>query len=701
MACIAAILLPHSLMAATYKGEINIEVGEQFFVDVSYGNYVTQSGYWSKSNSTFRFISQGPRSCTIEGLHVGTGTLSYWGLVNADEVEFYWTVNVFPKQVLVTNITINQSSLSLNVGDSYQLSATVLPSDATDKSVSWTSSNESVAIVGNSGKVTAKAKGNATITCKANDGSGVYSTCAVTVDEDPVVAVINSTNFPDNNFRNCLLSTTYGEDGKITQKEVNNIISLDVSNKEIKSLKGIEFFTALKWLSCSDNQLTSLDVSKCTALTTLYCYDNQLTSLDVSKNTALKTLHCYNNQLTSLDVSKCTALTSLSCQGNQLTSLDVSKCTALTTLFCGGNQLTSLDVSKCTALTNLNCCDNQLTSLDVSKNTALTTFDCYDNQLTSLDVSKCTALTSLRCYDNQLTSLDVSKCTALTTLYCWNNQLTSLDLSKNTALKELWCNNNQLTTLDVSKNTALETLSCPSNQLTSLDVSKNTALSYLQCNRNQLTSLDVSKNTALKALYFVCNNIKGTAMDNLIKGLRRNTSDNEFGFRVVNIDEDEDEGNVCTTEQVAAVKVKGWTPQCWNGTEWVEYEGSPSVIVPTAITLPDVVTVDVGKTITLTPTLQPADAETTITWASDDTSVAKVTQSGMVLGVKEGTAIVSATTGNGLKAECFVMVQGDTGIEEIATGHGTPSAVYSPSGQRLASPRKGLNIIDGKKVVKK
>ena len=358
-------------------------------------------------------------------------------------------------------------------------------------------------------------------------------------------------------------------------------------------------------------------------------------------------------------------------------------------------------MSKCTALTNLNCCDNQLTSLDVSKNTALTTFDCYDNQLTSLDVSKCTALTSLRCYDNQLTSLDVSKCTALTTLYCWNNQLTSLDLSKNTALKELWCNNNQLTTLDVSKNTALETLSCPSNQLTSLDVSKNTALSYLQCNRNQLTSLDVSKNTALKALYFVCNNIKGTAMDNLIKGLRRNTSDNEFGFRVVNIDEDEDEGNVCTTEQVAAVKVKGWTPQCWNGTEWVEYEGSPSVIVPTAITLPDVVTVDVGKTITLTPTLQPADAETTITWASDDTSVAKVTQSGMVLGVKEGTAIVSATTGNGLKAECFVMVQGDTGIEEIATGHGTPSAVYSPSGQRLASPRKGLNIIDGKKVVKK
>ena len=61
-------------------------------------------------------------------------------------------------------------------------------------------------------------------------------------------------------------------------------------------------------------------------------------------------LHCSENQLTSLDVSGCTALTELRCSENQLTNLNVSGCTALTKLYCFSNQLTSLDVSKNTAL---------------------------------------------------------------------------------------------------------------------------------------------------------------------------------------------------------------------------------------------------------------------------------------------------------------------------------------------------------------
>ena len=208
--------------------------------------------------------------------------------------------------------------------------------------------------------------------------------------------------------------------------------------------------TALTWLDCDNNQLTSLDVSGCTALTSLICENNQLTSLDVSKNTALTSLSCDNNQLTLLDVSGCTALTSLSCENNLLTLLDVSGCTALTSLSCDNNQLTLLDVSGCTALTNLRCYNNQLTSLDVSGCTALTNLNCYNNQLTSLDVSGYTALIYLNCYNNQLTSLDVSGCTALIYLNCENNLLTLLDVSGCTALRDLNCYNNQLTSLDLS-----------------------------------------------------------------------------------------------------------------------------------------------------------------------------------------------------------------------------------------------------------
>ena len=88
--------------------------------------------------------------------------------------------------VLVTSISLNTSSSTLTVGDTKQLTATVYPSDATDKSVSWTSSNTSVATVSSSGLVTAKSAGTATITCKANDGSGKSATCSITVESGTV-----------------------------------------------------------------------------------------------------------------------------------------------------------------------------------------------------------------------------------------------------------------------------------------------------------------------------------------------------------------------------------------------------------------------------------------------------------------------------------------------------------------------------------
>ena len=142
----------------------------------------------------------------------------------------------------------------------------------------------------------------------------------------------------------------------------------------------------VRYLNCSDNQLTSLDVSQNTTLTDLVCNTNQLTSLNISQNTALTDLACVDNQLTSLDLSNNAALTYLEFQTNQLTTLDVSQNTNLTFLNCINNQLTSLDVSNNTALTYLTCRFNQLTSLDVSQNNSLTALDCINNQLINLDV---------------------------------------------------------------------------------------------------------------------------------------------------------------------------------------------------------------------------------------------------------------------------------------------------------------------------
>ena len=297
---------------------------------------------------------------------------------------------------------------------------------------------------------------------------------------------------PDTVFKEYLLENCdMNGDGRLTlldaeewNKDKYIFKEFLLDKKDIRSLKGIEYFTALKSLKCNENYLTSLDISNNTALEILSCYANKLTSLDVSKNTALETLNCVNNQLTSLDLSKNTALEILDCFGNQLTSLDVRNNTALTELNCSRNQLTSIDVSKNTALTELYCSRNQLTPLDVSKNTALTWLDCSENQLTALDVRNNTALKELNCSRNQLTSLDVRNNTALTELDCFGNQLTSLDVSKNTALIQLDCGDNQLTSLDVSKNTALRWLYCNMPSLKALYLKKGQQIDGITYNRS-------------------------------------------------------------------------------------------------------------------------------------------------------------------------------------------------------------------------
>ena len=239
---------------------------------------------------------------------------------------------------------------------------------------------------------------------------------------------INETNFPDENFRNWLSSQTYGSDGKLTDEEIAGVTSINVSGTyfspgTISSLKGIDFFTALEDLRCSDNQLNSLNVSGCTALRELNCSSNQLTSLNVSGCTALTNLYCNNNLLTSLIVNGCVALTNLQCTNNLLTSLDVTNNTKLTDLYCSTNQLASLDVTKNIVLEHLYCSENKLTSLDVSKNTVLTQILCQVNKLTSLDVSQNPKLKHLHCYMNKLTSLDFSNNPALHDLEFYFNSI--------------------------------------------------------------------------------------------------------------------------------------------------------------------------------------------------------------------------------------------------------------------------------------
>lgn len=92
------------------------------------------------------------------------------------------------------------------------------------------------------------------------------------------------TQIPDQNFEQKLIDLgidTDGLNGKITSSDVSSITDLDLSNSNIKDLTGIEIFTALKNLNCSNNQLTSLDLSKNNKLEILYITGNPLVYLNL------------------------------------------------------------------------------------------------------------------------------------------------------------------------------------------------------------------------------------------------------------------------------------------------------------------------------------------------------------------------------------------------------------------------------------
>ena len=136
---------------------------------------------WSSSDDSVAMVDEG----TVTAHKVGQATIK----ATCGNKEASCVVNVLP--IVVEEISFNKTSVSLKAGETVTLTATVKPDDATDKTVTWSTSDASVATV-NDGVVTAKKVGTATITAKAGDKS---ATCEITVVATPVTAVtLNKTS---------------------------------------------------------------------------------------------------------------------------------------------------------------------------------------------------------------------------------------------------------------------------------------------------------------------------------------------------------------------------------------------------------------------------------------------------------------------------------------------------------------------------
>ena len=197
---------------------------------------------------------------------------------------------------------------------------------------------------------------------------------------ESIVADINNvfvktriTRIPDPNFEQSLINQGIDSDGvlngEVLTADIYTLTSLDISNKNIQDLTGIQDFTALQTLNCSfNNEITSIHLSKNQSLETLITDHTSLESLDISSNSQLRFLSVQDNNLTHIDVSNNVLLETLNIAnldtpvGNEITDLDLSTNTALTSLIASNVNLSSLNIQNgntnnittFSTLTNLN-----------------------------------------------------------------------------------------------------------------------------------------------------------------------------------------------------------------------------------------------------------------------------------------------------------------------------------------------------------
>lgn len=154
--------------------ELFLHIGDTLtFSPIIYHPIATKTINWASSNPTVAVVdSFGMLTTTGLGTTIITCTAH-------NGVSAQCVVNVRP--VLMNSIELNETDVAVNVGERLQLEATIAPENTTDKSLTWSSSNENVAFVNEAGKVFAVGKGFCQIKAVANDGSGKHFSCFIEV----------------------------------------------------------------------------------------------------------------------------------------------------------------------------------------------------------------------------------------------------------------------------------------------------------------------------------------------------------------------------------------------------------------------------------------------------------------------------------------------------------------------------------------
>ncbi|WP_165499065.1 SusF/SusE family outer membrane protein [Gramella sp. KN1008] len=368
---------------------------------------------------------------------------------------------------------------------------------------------------------------------------------------------------PDSNFEQALVDLGIDSDGIINRKILRSDAEavsgmLNVSNKGISDLTGIEAFVNITELQAGDNALTSIDVSQNLKLEKIWVYSNSLIELDLSANVNMQRVSAPTNQLEYVNLNGLKNVHTVLLAQNNLKSLNLSGNPGLVRLALNANPIESLDVRNgnnsnveyfyMPDTPNLTCIntDESISQVMIDSGKSFSN-DCgdfvqipdsnFEQALIDMGIDSDGVVNrSLLRSDAETTiQLDlrnpiyfeygesnsniinvtgkisdlsgIESFINLESLFLDRNQLGVLDLSNLNNLKEVFANENEISELILSQSEVLETISLNKNQLTSVDFSKTSNIKDLRVSYNNLSELNLTANSVLTSLSASGNNL--------------------------------------------------------------------------------------------------------------------------------------------------------------------------------------------------
>lgn len=619
------------------KSAVLIKDLKNYGFDSSYDNVLKKSTVKFSPNKKFTpmtdFDEQTGKIGTVAFKYVYTDIVA---IINGKEVEsfnikgnlaiFFSDLSIFGKiawnnekresrltlSTPVSSISLNRTSASISVDDIIHLTPTIAPADATDKSVTWTSSNESVAMVGN-GRVVGLSAGTTTITATASNGK--TATCTVTV----------------------------------TSAVLVNSLSFDVTAATIKVNESIVLNPYFYPANSTDKTLTWTTSNSSVARVDTY---GRVTG--VATGTATITATTANGKTTKCTITVATAATKITLN------------TSSTTVAIGDYVDLSATISPS------NATDKTVTWY--SSNSSVARVDNYGRvtgvasgsaTITAESSNGLTANCSITVSNNYITSISINSSQKSITLQPGNSTTIYVTTYPNNVSSSYltWTSSNpNVATVDsYGKVTAV-------NYYDSYygNTARITVTAYSSSGYTVSDYCDVTVGSSTVSVSASSNSISaGGAVTFTVDNYWAYNSSYYFSWSFSGATVSSGSGSSITvyaasgvssiTATVTVYSYSNGYPVAYSSPRTVTVSGS--TVYVTGVTINGNPYVGVGYTTQLTANVTPNNATNkSVTWKSSDTSIATVSSSGVVTGVKQGSATITATTTDGTNISNFYTI---------------------------------------------